>query len=160
MAQDQLICRFAAPSDYKCNCPRPKPYIRCGNTARLVILNNRSDGAAFHSKIEDDSCYVRSDYCNNEHCLDFVPMKHCKYATFTPQKWAGELASCKVVECRNPDAQASLKTFKDDKGNDVNGVRRPCHEDYSLIPNADFLQVRSRFCNEQFCQYYTATENS
>ena len=78
----------------------------------------------------------------------------CKYATLTEQKWARNIASCKVVECRSPIAKKELKCFRDENGVEYPAVRRPCDENFNLIPDADYLHVRSRFCNATYCPFF------
>ena len=78
----------------------------------------------------------------------------CEYAKQTDQKWAGNMAQCYVFECHNPRAQGKLKSFKDEQGREYPAVRRPCDERFNLIPDADYLHVRSRFCNAKYCPFY------
>lgn len=78
----------------------------------------------------------------------------CMYATVTTRPWLGATTKCHIVECRSPEAQTKLKYFKDEKGVEYPAVRRPCDEKFNLLPNADCLHVREKFCNERFCPYY------
>lgn len=77
----------------------------------------------------------------------------CKYATLTDQKWVGDIANCHVVECRSPEAMKKLHVFVIN-GVEYPAVRRPCDKDFNLIPDADYLHVRSRFCNAEYCPYF------
>ncbi len=85
-------------------------------------------------------------------------MNNCKYANHLDRKWL-ELRniSCHIVECRNPDAlnDASLK-FKDEQGRewDSAAYRRPCDENFNLLPDQSCWHVRSIFCNRESCKYY------
>lgn len=153
-----MDCRFSENSDYDCGCKNKQERRICKNEERLRTLSERTDGAAFHTEKKGYNTYVSIAYCNAQHCVDFEPMTYCKYATPTDQKWVGEAATCVVIECRNPEALDKLKSFKDDHGREVMGVRRPCDERFCLIPDADWLQVRSRYCNERYCPYYAAAE--
>lgn len=86
-------------------------------------------------------------------------MVTCKFATKTNRSWLGASTHCFVIECRSPEAKEKLKYFKDEKGIEYPAVRRPCDEHFNLLPNADYLHVREKFCNERFCPYYVAKEN-
>ncbi|MBQ9873801.1 MAG: hypothetical protein IJM30_05010 [Thermoguttaceae bacterium] len=147
-------CRHSAASSYDCGCRVPKPFRECSLAKRLALPTETPDGAALNSKIVDGVLVVDADYCNEQHCRDFEPMPKCVYATETSQKWVGDSAKCVVVECRNPEAKGKLKTFKDERGREVLGVRRPCDENFNLLPNADYLHVRSRFCGRDYCPFY------
>lgn len=155
-----MSCRFSKRSDIDCGCANKKTFRECLNRERTQNLEARSDGAAYHQIINDERVYVRDDYCNETHCADFEPMKLCKYATTTKQRWAGDAVQCFVVECRNPQALVNLRSFKESNGVDQGGVRRPCDEKFNLIPNANYLHVRSRFCNREYCPYFIDKENS
>lgn len=149
-----MTCFYSRRTDKKCNCPNPGEYRNCVNMERASA--KRFDGASFHSKEVDGLALVRADYCVKQHCIDYKPMENCAYSTETEQKWVGDLADCYVVECRNPQAQKKLKSFVSKDGVALHGVRRPCDSNFNLIPNANYLQVRSRFCNKQYCPYFTA----
>lgn len=81
--------------------------------------------------------------------------ENCVYATHTDKPWVGALTNCHIVECRNEEALENLKSFTDAKGVVYYGVRRPCDERFNLLPDTDYLQVRSRFCNKEFCPFFT-----
>lgn len=150
------LCKFSTPSDYDCGCANKREFRQCGNVERLLDLDNRFDGAAFHTRREDGVFHVDARYCCFQHCQDFKPMANCCYATQTMLKWAGDVANCRVVECRNPQAfNGGLRSFKDKNGVDLGGVRRACDERFNLIPNADYLHVRSRYCNKEYCPLFT-----
>lgn len=152
------VCKYSTETDESCNCPHDVDYRRCENAARLASIETRTDGAAFHTL--HDKGLVRADYCVKRDCVDFVPADPCRYAVATAQKWAGAAAECFVVECRNPDALNNLTSFYNKKGAALGGVRRPCGEDFKLIPNAEFLHVRSRFCNHNFCPFFEPRSRS
>lgn len=153
-----MRCQFAFDSDYDCNCPTKQLFRECTNAARLSQINERTDGAAFHTL--HDKGLVRADYCGERDCVDFVPADPCRYAVATSQRWAGAAAECFVVECRNPDALGKLTSFHNEKGAALGGVRRPCGEDFKLIPNAAYLHVRSRFCNKYYCPFFEPRSRS
>ena len=149
-----LLCRYANPSGEHCNCPKPSLYLRCTNEKRLSAIEERADGAAFHTL--KDKSVVRADYCSRRHCVDFEPQEVCRYAIATDRPWAGDLADCRVVECHNPTALVELHGFYNKEGVSLGGARRPCLDDLvTPIDGADYLEVRSRFCNKEFCWFYS-----
>ena len=155
-----MNCRFSARSDYDCGCKNKSEYRLCQNEERRRSLDLRTDGAAFHTERKDGALHVVSEYCTERHCTDFKMAPLCKYAKKTAQKWVGDSASCFVFECHSQNALAELKSFKSKDGIDLYGVRRPCDEKFNLIPNAGYLHVRSRYCNAEYCPYYTSTEDT
>lgn len=150
-----MYCKYARITGKSCNCANRVPLIHCENPERQAALEERHDAARSNSKIESGALLVRQQYCNADHCCDFSPAPLCKYATVTDRKWVGLREECTVVECRSPEAKGNLRCFKDANGVEYPAVRKPCDENYNLLPNADYLHVRSRFCNELWCPYYT-----
>lgn len=155
-----MYCQYSTSSDHDCGCTNKRSYRRCLNEARNAELDSRTDGAAHHRALGTDEVLVQEEYCSYIHCVDFIEMRLCKYAVKTEQKWLGKYASCLVYECHNPQAKMELKTFKNADGVDLNGVRRPCDEKFNLLPDADYLHVRSRFCNKEYCPYFTDQTDS
>ena len=68
----------------------------------------------------------------------------CLYATATDRTWLG-CQNCTAVECRHPQGP-NIK--------EVGGVRLPVQEG-NVLQNANFLEVRSRYCNSKTCSNYT-----
>ena len=80
----------------------------------------------------------------------------CQYATFTGVPWNHGRNNCTRVECRCPESQIAAKQgifpqhFRDLP---VSEVRRAVDENWSLVPNPDYILVRSRQCNSK-CPYF------
>ena len=84
----------------------------------------------------------------------------CVYSRWTGQRWLYHSGiTCVVVQCRNPEAIEKLKCFTDKDGVEYCAVRKPVDKEFNPIPNADYIQVRSRFCNEEWCPYYSRIDS-
>ena len=86
-------------------------------------------------------------------------MIDCKYSRWTGRRWAhNDSTRCVVVECRAPQAvkDAKRKSWFFFKGRD--GVRFAVDDEFQLLPNADYLEVRSRVCNKD-CPFYSVSEH-
>lgn len=150
-------CKYASLTDKDCGCSARVKLIRCENAARTDRFAALFDAAALSSKREDGATLTPENYCNATHCQDYEASAPCVYATVTKQPWAGKAVACVVVECRSQAARdGGLICFKDKNGVEYPGVRRPCDEQFNLIPNAGYLHVRSRFCNALWRPFYQA----
>lgn len=144
-------CKYATLTGKDCGCAARVKLMQCGSETRQAELATRADAAALNA----ENGLVPENYCNATHCQDYVASVPCVHATVTKQPWAGKSVACVVVECRSQAArEGGLTCFKDKNGVEYPAVRRPCDEQFNLIPNADYLHVRSRFCNALWCPYY------
>ena len=150
-----MYCRYARVTNRGCNCVSGEALVRCENETRIAELEMRSDVAKANSLVESAGVFVKQSACNSTSCIDYVEPNLCRYATPIDRQWIGLHTQCTIIECRSPEAKNSLTCFKDKNGVEYPAVRKPCDENYNLLPNADYLHVRSRFCNELWCPFYT-----
>lgn len=80
----------------------------------------------------------------------------CQYAIFTGVPWNHARNNCTRVECRCPEtqkavAQGGFPEYFQTLG--VSETRRAVDENWNLLPDADYILVRSRQCNSK-CPYF------
>lgn len=151
-----MTCKYSVDSDYDCNCPTKQLFRECTNAARLSILEERTDGAAFHAVIISGACIVPTAYCCRAHCVDFS-IDQCRYATPTDRKWAREAAACRVVECRAPEALEDAATGRWARFRGMDGARFAIDADFRVKGGADHIERRERFCNSR-CPYFKPSD--
>ena len=82
-------------------------------------------------------------------------MTDCQYSRYTGRRWVyNDSTNCVVVECRAPQAIQDARRGRWFFFKGMDGVRFAVDEKFQPIPNADFLQVRSKMCNNN-CPYYS-----
>lgn len=156
----EMPCNYAKQTGKDCGCKSKIPLVSCRNIKRTSALSDRFDGARWNTTLEEGVYLVRAPFCTRDDCFDYEEMTKCAYATFTNRRWINGAGECVVVECRSPRAKGALKCFKDENGVEYPAVRRPCDENYKLIADADYLHVRSRFCNAEWCPYFEREKNN
>lgn len=81
----------------------------------------------------------------------------CIYGTLTDRKWV-TFVGCNVVECRHPVGSKDVTAFGD--ANKIGRFRKACDDKFQLIPNADYIQARSGFCNGKDCPLFKAAQDN
>lgn len=151
-----MKCKYAVDSDYDCNCLMKQQFRQCTNAERLLTLNKRTDGAAFHSISKDGALLVPAVYCCREHCID-CSIEQCRHATPTNRKWARETVMCRVIECRAPEALEDATTGRWGRFRGMDGARFAIDANFHVKTDSEYIERRERFCNSS-CPYFKSTD--